>query len=226
MKKALLLTLFAIVGLTAFAQTIHMQETPYKDYLMTMKLNGYETRSFDFSQLRDSFSMFSFIVQEYQHDTLIKEESITTIPTIFKLSDCSEADRQEILKENEADDPEHDIHMQVSSFTIGFTPIKSDTIEFIRVVTRTMFFTCPLLLKKLCIYPGHEPEANYMSVPYDHLQLKAGAFSPLVLYGSSWYDKQYNIYRFCGESKLYESSTNTYQKYCPHYYILGIVPFK
>lgn len=45
---------------------------------------------------------------------------------------------------------------------------------------------------------------------------------PLILYGSAWLDKKYNIIRFCGEKEIDPEMKAEILKDIPHYYIIGI----
>ena len=44
---------------------------------------------------------------------------------------------------------------------------------------------------------------------------------PLVLYGSGWYDEQFDLTRFCGESEIDPGMKSDILQYIPHYYIIG-----
>ena len=61
--------------------------------------------------------------------------------------------------------------------------------------------------------------------PYQPTSLSLDTFIPLVFYGSFWWDEQAKGWRFCGETELTEekAKTSDYFKFCPHYYIIGVV---
>lgn len=45
---------------------------------------------------------------------------------------------------------------------------------------------------------------------------------PLVLYGSAWLDKKYDIIRFCGEKEIDPNMKSEILEDLPHYYVIGI----
>jgi hypothetical protein len=42
------------------------------------------------------------------------------------------------------------------------------------------------------------------------------------LFGSSWYDERFNIYRFCGENEINPDMSSEILKDVPHYYVIGV----
>lgn len=45
---------------------------------------------------------------------------------------------------------------------------------------------------------------------------------PLVFFGSWWYDKRFNVTRFCGESEIDPQLQSQMVKDVPHAYVVGI----
>ena len=63
---------------------------------------------------------------------------------------------------------------------------------------------------------------SYNTRPFKTQEITIGKFIPLVLYGSWWYDKDFNIFRFCGEKEIDPDMSSDILKYLPHYYVFRI----
>ncbi|MDE6303234.1 MAG: DUF5041 domain-containing protein, partial [Paramuribaculum sp.] len=53
-------------------------------------------------------------------------------------------------------------------------------------------------------------------------EIKTGEFIPLVLFGSYWLDKEFSIFRFCGENELSADLSDYLTKSVPYFYIIGV----
>lgn len=72
--------------------------------------------------------------------------------------------------------------------------------------------------------PGKKHETRlfkYYVKPFKTQDVSSGAKIPVVLYGSSWYDPKFNIYRFCMENELDPGRENEAFTFMPHYFIFG-----
>jgi len=72
--------------------------------------------------------------------------------------------------------------------------------------------------------PGKKHETmlyKYFVKPFKPQDASSGAKIPVVLYGSSWYDPKYNIYRFCMENELDPDRKNEAFTLMPHYFVFG-----
>lgn len=78
----------------------------------------------------------------------------------------------------------------------------------------------PLKLQPIEKYHSY----NYHPRPFKFQTIKEEEHFkiPLVLYGSAWLDKKYNIIRFCGEREIDPEMKAEILKDIPHYYIIGI----
>lgn len=64
---------------------------------------------------------------------------------------------------------------------------------------------------------------SYDTRPFELVPpFEAGRFIPLVLYGSHWYDADFDVTRFCGENFIRPDLSSDLLKECPHYYVFGI----
>ena len=53
--------------------------------------------------------------------------------------------------------------------------------------------------------------------------MKIGEFTPLVLYGSAWFDSEAGIFRFCGENEISPDMHEDIVKDIPEFYVIGVI---
>ncbi|MBZ9618997.1 DUF5041 domain-containing protein [Psychroflexus lacisalsi] len=58
---------------------------------------------------------------------------------------------------------------------------------------------------------------------YENTQWKLNTKVPLLIFASSWLDKEYNFHRFCGVVKLKENDERTQEllDYSPNYIVIN-----
>lgn len=221
--------LFCIILLSSFFLTAHAQEirpvpSTFQDYLPVLKDAGYSAFSFDISSLQDSTYRLEFIVKEYEHGEIVEEKALSrNNPTNrMMLSLFSPDDQKKILDSGKAYDAAKGIYKVSKRFTIGFHPASTDSIVKMTIdLNQMMTLTRKLPLKPLEA-PGHEEEYRYDVRPFQVDTFKLGAFIPLVLMGSFWWDERFKIIRFCGESELPADMQSDIFKRMPHYYVIGV----
>ena len=223
-KRTIFTSLLALVALAGQAQEIKKVAATPEDFMEHMSLCGYEVFTYDISSLRDSVSSFDIVIREYNQQGMIEEEKLYGFRTKTMISDFDEKDRQEIYAENDADDMERGIYRLSKTIAIGFTPLKSDSIEAITLQSsRNDASHWTLTLKPIPDAP--RTIYRYRMVPYQPDTFCLDTFIPLVFYGSFWWDDDSKIIRSCGEKELTEKTakSSNFFKYCPHYYIIGAV---
>ena len=222
MKRPISASLLALVAMAGQTQEIKRVTASSEDFMEHMAMYGYEVFSFDISSLRDSVSGLTFFVREYDKKGQINEESIAELNTRSMISCFPEEDQKEIYATKDADDLEHGIYRFSKTLSIGFSPVQSDSIEYITIRTSRLNSLKGKLIQKP-ISGLAEPTYSYRAVPYQPSAFSVGKFTPLVLYCSFWSDGE--IYRCCGDVEMTEEKEkeSDYFKYSPHYYILGVV---
>ena len=223
-KPRIITILFTLVAMTVNAQEVKRVEASPKDFMEHMKLCGYEIFTYDIASLRDSVSSFDFVIREYNQQGMIGEETLPNFITKTMISDFNEEDQREIYAENDADDIKRGIYRLSKTIAIGFTPVKSDSIENITLQAIHMESShWSLTLKPI---PG-APRTyyRYRAAPFQPDSFRLNTFIPLVLYSSFWWDATSGAMRSCGEKELTEKSarTSNFFKYSPHYYIIGAI---
>ena len=223
-KQRIITILFTLVAITVNAQEVKRVEASPEDFMEHMKLCGYEVFTYDIASLRDSVSSFDFVIREYNQQGMISEETLPNFSTKTMISDFNEEDQREIYAENDADDIKRGIYRLAKTIAIGFTPVKSDSIENITLQAIHMESShWSLTLKPI---PG-APRTyyRYRAAPFQPDSFRLNTFIPLVLYSSFWWDATSGVMRSCGEKELTEKSarTSNFFKYSPHYYIIGAI---
>lgn len=219
------LTLALITILSTFAQkekrTIPLYETNIADLKSLLAVTGYESYAFDLSQFLNHRFSLRVILREYSDGKMIQEKPVFYNNNKLMLSEFSEEDKKEILKEGIATDPQNGIFKQFDRLTIGFLPISGDSIrKCIIELVGSSSIHMPLSLHK--VNSGGMTRCNYHTRPFKTHDIKPGEFSPLLLLGSTWYDERHGVFRFCGESEIDPDLSSQIIKNIPHFYVFGI----
>ena len=74
--------------------------------------------------------------------------------------------------------------------------------------------------------PGYEGRYMYDIRPFQLGNIQIGGFTPLLLFGSYWYDEQKQVVRFCGENAFSPDMASPTLKLIPHYYVIGVYVMK
>lgn len=231
MFKYILFLLNLIPIITLSAQSVKQIEPNYQDYISLLNERGYMVYSYDISELKDSTYQIKLVIKEYE---LGKEEPIKThdfkygnlqnrlLVKDFMKRELSN-DQLEDLK-SKSDDFENGIFRSSDKISIGFLPVENDSIEnFKLTVDNIGRIGSQLKLRK--VFDGHhqEGEYSYGTRPFSTPSFQPNTFIPLALYGSYWYDEQFDIVRFCGENEIDPELKAEILKDSPHYYIIGVI---
>ena len=223
------INLFAVI--TISAQSIKPIESDFKDYVYLLNDNGYEVFSFDISELKDSTYQINLVIKEYESG---KEEPINIhdfkygnlhnrlLVKDFMWRELSDEELEDL--KNNSDDFENGIFRVSDKISVGFLPVENDSIENFKLrIDNIGTIGSKLKLRK--VFGGHDPngEFSYGTRPFSISSFKPNTFIPLALYGSYWYDEQFDIVRFCGENEIDPELKAEILKDSPHYYIIGIV---
>lgn len=210
---------------TSWAQEIKLLDTDFNDYIPLLKATGYEVFSFDISALNDKTYKIVYTTREYKHGEFVEgsEKEGMYFSNRVMISDFNESDQKNILEKGTAYDAEKGVYQLAERINFGFMPIKSDSIQPINVnVPNIMGFGASLNLHSIEA-PNYGKRYAYELRPIDSKDIKIGDYTPLLLYGSFWYDEQFKIFRFCGENKFSpELNTSKTLKHVPHFYTIGI----
>lgn len=227
MRKRLSTLLFALISLCAGAQEIKSIKASFDDYLQLLQESGYNVFAYDISSLKDNASHVEFSVKEYVNGDLVDSGSShsSAFKLIFKISEFSEEDQKEIKAMGIADDEENDIFRLATRLKIGFTPVIGDTIQNVlfEVAGKELLGGSGKWLKlhDSRVDKSHR-KLDYSTRPFKVEGFEKDKFIPLVLYAAPWWDKNYEIYRFCGETEIPSDMNSDILRHSPHYFIIGV----
>lgn len=231
MKHFFLLILTGtIFSLGVHAQELKRTEPDFSDYIPLLNAAGYEVFTFDISSLKDETYNIEFIFQEYSKGVLVENQSEeASLRYIFRnrrmLSDFPEEYHQEIIAEGPIYDLEKGICTLGEKISIGFSP-SADSLKSVSMTVDNIGAIRKLLpMKAQNTAPG-KYEYMYDYRPFKVSEIQLGAYIPLVMFGSYWYDEQYDLFRFCGESELDPDLSSKMLASIPHYYVLGMTVTK
>lgn len=212
------------------AQEIKPAKPTPQDYIELLNSTGYEAFTFDISDFLDKKYMISFKIREYGPD-LINDDFgnlkwFGGTRNITYLKDFNE-EAQARVKPEDMYDQERGIIQVAKKILIGSTPAVNDSIIPIVMQIenqRTLYQRLemkPLYTKNDSI--NGKKFYSYYPRPFILKDIKMGEFIPLVLFGSVWWDEEFNVHRFCGDNEIDPDLSTEILKHIPHYYIIGVV---
>ena len=195
----------------------------FDDYLSLFNAAGYNVSSYDISSLKDSVSSVIFSVREFIDSAEVENDNNAQFLTIYKISDFDEKDREEIKKTVESDDEANGIYRLATKMKIGLAPTADDCeqkLYFEISGSEIMGATNQQLIKRA--FDKKRSPLKYSLRPFKIDSFEKSKFIPLLMYGSAWWDKDANIYRFCGEKELSSDMKSEIFSHSPHYFIIGV----
>ena len=208
MQRIILLIIVMLYTLgSCWAQSIKQQEAIADDFIPLFKDLGYEVYSFDISEFGKDSATYHIqpIVRHYVGG---KEEEYTNYGITF---------------------PNRDDDAVYNKITVNLSPDTKGLSDKPNVEVKIMSFNLsgykiglPLYFEKQASADGEE-NTLYESRPFKLDDMKIGEFTPLVLYGSAWYDSDSGIFRFCGENKISPDMHEDILKDIPEFYVIGVI---
>ena len=160
-----------------------------------LKTEGEEVFSFEISSLKEDTYKIVFEVKEYAKGALAG--SVVSSVAFVKKNKMSEM-----------------ISIEASPVADSLKTV-SLSINNVRQLSRD------LALKPL-EGPGSRIRYHYDARPFRVGAVQLGAFTPLVLLGSFWFDEREGEYRFCGEKEFPADMSSVSLEKIPNYYVIGI----
>jgi hypothetical protein len=230
MKRFIFLILTGtILGLHVHAQELKRTQPDFSDYIPLLNAAGYEVFTFDLSSLKDDTYNIEFVIREYADGVLVSGSPENDFRYFTRnrrmLSDFPEEVQKEIISEGHVYDLEKGILALGEKLSIGFTP-SADSLKNVSILLENMAeLRRALPLKPLTVSP-FEGQYSYGTRPFEVGAIELGEFTPLVMFGSYWYDDEAQVVRFCGEDEIAADLSTKMLSKIPHYYVLGITVTK
>lgn len=226
MKKLItLLCAVALVGdlraqdsLRVTTQTIQLE-----DVIDVLDMNDIHVHRFDLQSLLKTHYDITFYVDEYRHaEKQGRVHSFLFGPNIGSVTEYPEEQREAIRREYHLA-PDENEYDRIKTATLVFR-VKDDSLVYISMGSPD----AGRMIKQLKLYPV-EGETRYVSYMYSSRPFRLDAVAnadtveiPLVFFGSGWYDKRFNVTRFCGESEIDPQLQSQIVKDVPHAYVIGM----
>lgn len=227
MKKLItLLCAVALVGdlraqdsLRVTTQTIQLE-----DVIDVLDMNDIHVHRFDLQSLLKTHYDITFYVDEYRHaEKQGRVHSFLFGPNIGSVTEYPEEQWETVRQEYHLA-PNENEYDRIKSVTLTLQ-VKDDSLATISVGSPGVGRMSKSSLK---LYPveGYTQAINYM---YDSRPFRLESVTdadtveiPLVFFGSGWYDKRFNVTRFCGESEIDPQLQSQIVKDVPHAYVVGM----
>lgn len=227
MKKLItLLCAVALVGdlraqdsLRVTTQTIQLE-----DVIDVLDMNDIHVHRFDLQSLLKTHYDITFYVDEYRHaEKQGRVHSFLFGPNIMSVEVYPEEQWEAVRQEHHLAPNESEFDY-IKSVTLTLQ-VKDDSLATISVGSPGVGRMSKSSLK---LYPveGYTQAINYM---YDSRPFRLESVTdgdtveiPLVFFGSWWYDKRFNVTRFCGESEIDPQLQAEIVKDVPHAYVIGM----
>lgn len=191
--KRIALIFFACILYTCAAHAQELKRVEHKTPLL--RTEGEEVFSFEISSLKENTYKIVFEVKEYAKGALAG--SVVSSVAFVKKNKMSEM-----------------ISIEASPVADSLKTV-SLSINNVRQLSRD------LALKPLEGL-GSRIQYHYDARPFRVGAVQLGAFTPLVLLGSFWFDEREGGYRFCGEKEFPADMSSVSLEKIPHYYVIGI----
>lgn len=223
-----LLSILATVAIGAgymTAQTIKPMTATVDDYLPLLESAGYMTFPFDLSALSDKRYTITVNIREYENGEIKSANALPWEPTYSNMQLISDFDKEQqaLIAREVMADPDRGIYSLAEKINIGFHPI-ADSLQTVFLDIQNMGSMSYKLKLKAVRNPSNDTEQYlYGYRPFRMPDtITAGEFIPLVLAGSFWFDKDFNVIRFCGENTIEPDLSSNIVSSIPHYYVVGI----
>lgn len=221
MKKAAIIALFATISVIGSAQTtIRRNAMDMEDITNIFEAMDIHVYSFDLSEIAREPHKLHIYVDDHRDSTVKEIISIPIKRNMRYVNDYRESQRDEVRKMHNLAEDEH-IVSKIEKLSVYMLPKNDSTMKIIFEVQNYGTLRRELSLHKL----SSPTEATYFysDRPFKLPEIKQSQKSPLILYGSGWYDAESNIFRMCGEAEIDPDMTSSdILAKLPQYYVIGI----
>ena len=224
MKKIFILSCVLVLSCAAFGQQIKTKNVELDDLINLLGASGYELFSFDITEMLNERYNIVYIRAEYEAGKEVATSNLNTVSNKRLLTDFSESYRQEFIDGGgRIIDPKTQAVAHAEKISFGFYPADNDSTKFLKInVPNIGGMSLPLKLRGLHMKDSDKKYFSYNTRPFKIDKFEVDKFIPLVLFGSSWYNEQFNVFQFCGDNEIEPDLSSEILKEVPHYYVLGV----
>ena len=224
MKKFFFISCMLVISCAAFGQQIKNKNVEIDDLITLLNASGYDIFSYDISEMLNERYDITIVKKEFEAGKEIATSNLNTLPNKLLLTDFPETSLQEVIDAGlSIIDSETQAIAHAEKISFGFYPSGNDSTKFMQFSVPDLGnMRSPLKLVGLTMKDSDKKFYSYNTRPFKIGTFEIDEFIPLVLFGSSWYDERFNVFRFCGESEIDPDMSSEILKDVPHYYVLGI----
>ena len=220
MKKILILLCAILWGIGAEAQRLRSADTTTDDLKQLLAEAGYQTHAFDLTDFLSKTYHVQLQIREY-----IAGEQVKTLTWDFEnrmmVTDFSKEEQQEIKRLGIAYNFKKGILAQADRLVLQLIPTKCDSLRTLSMNLPNMG-TSHARLQLRPISDGKSSYYNYAMRPFQLKEFREGEFTPLLFYGSYWFDARANRFRFCGEKQIAPDLSSEIVERVPHFFVIGV----
>ena len=224
MKKIFIIFCIVILSCTAFCQQIKNKNVELDDLLSLLDGTGYKLFSYDITEMLNERYDIVLIRKEFEAGKEIETSNLTMLHNKRLLTDFPESSWQEIIDRGRIIDPKTQAIDHAEKIIFGFYPSDNDSTKFMHINVPNFMVIGRMKLKLRGLFDKNMNKMffSYHTRPFKIEAFKEDEFIPLILFGSSWYDERFNIYRFCGEREIAPDMSSEILKDVPHHYVIGV----
>ena len=213
-----------VLSYSANSQQINKKDVVLDDFITLLNASGYELFSYDISDMLNERYDITIVRKEFEAGKEISSSNLNVFPNKMLLTDYPETSFQEVIEAGfSIIDPDTQAIAHAEKISFGFYPSDNDSTKFMQInIPIIGSMSLPLKLRGLPRKGSEEKYFSYNTRPFKLKTFEVNEFIPLILYGSSWYEEKFNIYRFCGENEIEPDMSSEILKDVPYYYVIGV----
>ena len=223
-KNSVITLAMLFLSCVAFGQQIKKKNVEIDDLITLLGASGYELFSYDITEMLNERYDIVLVSKEIDAGKEISTSNLNTFQNKMLLTDFPETSLQEVIDAGlSIIDTVTKAISHAEKISFGFYPSDNDSTKFLQInVPEIGRMSLPLKLKGLPKKDSDEKYFSYNTRPFKLKTFEADKFIPLILFGSSWYEEKFNIYRFCGDREIEPDMSSEILKNVPHYYVIGV----
>ncbi len=192
------------------------------DILCALEMSGTFLYSFCFDSFNDEVYEISPFIEEYIDGKKI-DDKIKFSFGKSKVDVRQFGDKADSWREFYGMAPNDSIYTKLTDIGVYVKHDKGSTAKLCLNIKNIGKIDSELKKRPATKGPDKRKFINYNHRPFRMIPQEGDDMHiPLVLYGSCWYDKRHDIYRFCGDKEISPDMSSEILKNIPHYFIIGI----
>ena len=223
-KNSVITLAMLVLSCAAFGQQIKNKNIELDDLISLLGASGYELFSYDITEMLNERYDITIVRKEFENGKEISNSNLNTLPNKMLLTDFPETTLQEVFDAGlSIIDAETQAIAHAEKISFGFYPSGNDSTKFMKInIPNISSMSLPLKLRSLLAKDLGKKYYSYNTRPFKLKTFETDKLIPLILFGSSWYNEQFDTFQFCGEREIEPDMSSEILKNVPHYYVIGV----